>query len=36
MLPFVEARDWVPGRLTDSQDLRARFAPPGEQLSLLA
>ncbi|WP_028958591.1 putative DNA modification/repair radical SAM protein [Sulfitobacter sp. 20_GPM-1509m] len=32
--PFITLRDWSPGRLTDSADLRARFAPPPEQLSL--
>ncbi len=31
---FVTAAGWTPGRLTDSADLRARFAPPPEQLSL--
>ncbi|WP_436399009.1 putative DNA modification/repair radical SAM protein [Roseobacter sp. S98] len=31
---FVEATAWTPGQLTDSADLRARFAPPPEQLSL--
>lgn len=36
MLPFVEARDWTPGRLTDSPDLRARFTKPPEQLTLFA
>ena len=25
---------WSPGALTDSADLRARYAPPPEQLSL--
>ena len=35
LLPFIEARDWGPGRLTDSLSLRARFAPPAEQLRLL-
>ena len=33
--PFVTAADWSPGPLTDSADLRARFAPPPEQLALL-
>ncbi len=33
--PFLVAADWSPGALTDSADLRARFAPPPEQLSLL-
>ncbi|WP_339769934.1 putative DNA modification/repair radical SAM protein [uncultured Pseudosulfitobacter sp.] len=32
--PFITLRDWSPGQLTDSTDLRARFAPPPEQLSL--
>ncbi|MDF0597887.1 putative DNA modification/repair radical SAM protein [Psychromarinibacter halotolerans] len=32
--PFIVLRDWRPGALTDSADLRARFAPPPEQLSL--
>jgi predicted DNA-binding helix-hairpin-helix protein len=32
--PFVVAEGWSPGALTDSADLRARFAPPPEQLSL--
>lgn len=31
---FVTCRGWTPGGLTDSADLRARFAPPPEQLSL--
>jgi putative DNA modification/repair radical SAM protein len=31
---FITARGWSPGILTDSADLRARFAPPPEQLSL--
>ncbi|WP_422074222.1 putative DNA modification/repair radical SAM protein [Tranquillimonas rosea] len=31
---FVTALDWTPRALTDSADLRARFAPPPEQLSL--
>ncbi|UWR21984.1 putative DNA modification/repair radical SAM protein [Sulfitobacter sp. S190] len=33
--PFIVARDWSPGGLTDAANLRARFAPPPEQLSLL-
>ncbi len=33
--PFIIARDWTPGALTDSANLRARFAPPPQQLSLL-
>jgi predicted DNA-binding helix-hairpin-helix protein len=32
--PFIAAIGWSPGPLTDSADLRARFAPPAEQLSL--
>jgi predicted DNA-binding helix-hairpin-helix protein len=32
--PFVTAADWSPGAATDSAGLRARFAPPPEQLSL--
>ncbi len=31
---FITAQGWTPGALTDSADLRARFAPPPEQLSL--
>jgi len=31
---FVTVRGWSPGGLTDSIDLRARFAPPPEQLTL--
>ncbi len=31
---FVTLTDWTPGALTDTVDLRARFAPPPEQLSL--
>ena len=34
LLPFVVLPDWRPGMLTDSADLRARFAPPPEQLAL--
>lgn len=33
--PFITARDWQPGSLTDAQNLRARFAPPAEQLQLI-
>jgi len=33
--PFIVARDWSPGSMTDAANLRARFAPPPEQLSLL-
>jgi putative DNA modification/repair radical SAM protein len=32
--PFINASDWSPGALTDRSDLRERFAPPPEQLSL--
>lgn len=31
---FITAAGWTPGSLTDSAHLRARFAPPPEQLSL--
>ena len=34
VLPFIVTLDWRPGKLTDSADLRARFAPPAEQLAL--
>ncbi|WP_283258283.1 putative DNA modification/repair radical SAM protein [Pseudomonas sp. GX19020] len=33
--PFITAPGWSPRGLTDSTDLRARFAPPPQQLSLL-
>lgn len=33
--PFITTRDWSPGSMTDAANLRARFAPPPEQLSLL-
>ncbi len=33
--PFITAPGWSPRNLTDSVDLRARFAPPPQQLSLL-
>ncbi|MDQ2092734.1 putative DNA modification/repair radical SAM protein [Rhodalgimonas zhirmunskyi] len=33
--PFFTALDWHPSGLTDSADLRARFAPPPEQLLLI-
>ena len=33
--PFITTLGWTPGALTDSAHLRARFAPPPEQLSLL-
>jgi putative DNA modification/repair radical SAM protein len=32
--PFVETVDWTPGGMTDDLKLRARLAPPPEQLSL--
>ena len=32
--PFITLPGWTPRMLTDSADLRARFAPPPEQLSL--
>ncbi len=32
--PFITLRDWSPGALVDSADLRARFTPPPEQLEL--
>tara|TARA_R110002020_G_scaffold46769_1_gene132971 strand:+ start:37 stop:594 length:558 start_codon:yes stop_codon:yes gene_type:complete len=35
LMPFVETADWSPGGLTDSENLRARYAPPPEQLSLI-
>lgn len=31
---FIVVKGWTPNKLTDSVDLRARFAPPAEQLSL--
>ena len=34
VLPFITTPDWRPGGLTDSANLRARFAPPPEQLAL--
>ncbi|MBC7477441.1 MAG: putative DNA modification/repair radical SAM protein [Pseudorhodobacter sp.] len=33
--PFISLPGWTPAGLTDSADLRARFAPPPQQLSLL-
>lgn len=33
--PFIALPGWSPGALTDDVNLRARFAPPPEQLSLL-
>jgi len=35
VLPFIETPDWTPGALTDSENLRARYAPPPQQLALL-
>ncbi|MDO5647044.1 putative DNA modification/repair radical SAM protein [Paracoccus sp. (in: a-proteobacteria)] len=32
--PFITLPGWSPGALTDSANLRARFAPPPEQLAL--
>jgi predicted DNA-binding helix-hairpin-helix protein len=32
---FISLPGWTPGGLTDSASLRARFAPPPEQLRLL-
>ena len=32
--PFIAVPGWSPGALTDSAELRARFAPPPEQLTL--
>ena len=32
--PFIEAVDWTPGGLTDDARLRAKLAPPPEQLRL--
>lgn len=34
LLPFIVTVDWKPGSLTDSAELRARFAPPARQLAL--
>jgi predicted DNA-binding helix-hairpin-helix protein len=33
--PFIHVPDWSPGMLTDSENLRARFAPPAQQLQLI-
>jgi putative DNA modification/repair radical SAM protein len=33
---FVTLQDWHPGKLTDSVNLRSKFAPPAEQLQLFA
>jgi putative DNA modification/repair radical SAM protein len=32
-MPFIQAADYQPGNLTDTENLRARFAPPPEQLA---
>ncbi len=32
---FIITRDWSPAKLTDASNLRARFAAPAEQLSLI-
>jgi putative DNA modification/repair radical SAM protein len=32
--PFIVTADWTPGALTDSVDLRDRFAPPPRQMDL--
>ena len=32
--PFITVPDWTPGGHLDAANLRARFAPPPEQLSL--
>ena len=34
-MPFIQTADYHPGALTDSANLRARFAPPPEQLVLI-
>ena len=34
-MPFIVAADWQPGASLDASNLRAKFAPPAEQLSLL-
>jgi len=33
-MPFIQTSDYQPGGLLDTQDLRARFAPPPEQFAL--
>lgn len=33
-MPFIQTADYQPGGLLDTQDLRARFAPPPEQFAL--
>jgi putative DNA modification/repair radical SAM protein len=33
--PFITALGWTPGALTDAVNLRARYAPPPEQLQLI-
>lgn len=35
LMPFVTTPDWTPGGLTDSANLRARFAPAPKQLTLI-
>ena len=35
-MPFVIAENWQPGSLTDSANLKDRYLPPPEQLSLFA
>lgn len=35
-MPFICAEDWRPGTLTDSENLRARFAPKPKQMDLFA
>jgi predicted DNA-binding helix-hairpin-helix protein len=34
--PFILTRDWTPGRLTESPDLRARLVRPPKQQELFA
>ncbi|MEM9989477.1 MAG: radical SAM protein, partial [Pseudomonadota bacterium] len=36
ILPFIETLDWSPGGLTDMENLRARFTPAPQQMSLFA
>lgn len=33
-MPFIQTADYQPGNLIDTENLRARFAPPPEQLAL--
>jgi predicted DNA-binding helix-hairpin-helix protein len=33
-MPFIQTSDYQPGGLLDTQNLRARFAPPPEQFAL--